>query len=86
MSACAVVSVLRAQNPDAYLFVGMDCALVGVGRAAHKETIAVYSQKKMVEKLVRDGFTPEDAEEYLLTFVNIWAGDSTPVILQDILE
>lgn len=77
---------LMDENPDASIFDNMNEALVGYGRIGNNGPVAVYSKQKMFAKLQRDGFSPEDAEEYFGKFVNIWAGENTPVILEDVLE
>lgn len=81
-----IIANLNDLNPDAYLFDNMNSALIGVGHIAHKDPIAVYSKQKMFAKMLADGFSPEDAEEYFSRFVGVWAGDNTPVIVNDILE
>lgn len=86
MDTAVILAELNDRNPDAYLFDNMDTALVGIGSAAHKDPVAVYSQQKIFSKLVADGFSLEDAEEYFTKFTGVWAGDNTPVILNDMLE
>lgn len=77
---------LLDENPEALLFDNMHSALVGYGRVGHQEPVAVYSKKLMYAQLQRDGFSIEDAEEYFAKFVNTWAGEQTPVILEDLSE
>lgn len=86
MDITAILAELNDRNPDAYLFDNMDSALVGLGCMAHKDPVAVYSQQKILNKLLSDGFSQEDAEEYFAKFVGVWAGENTPVILNDVLE
>lgn len=81
-----IIAELNDLNPDAYLFDNMNAALIGVGNIAHKDPVAVYSKQKMFAKMLADGFSQEDAEEYFSKFVGTWAGDNTPVIVNDILE
>lgn len=77
---------LMDENPDASIFDNMNEALVGYGRIGHNDPVAVYSKKKMFAKLHADGFSAEDAEEYFGKFVNLWAAENTPVILEDVSE
>lgn len=77
---------LMDENPDASIFDNMNDALVGYGKIGHTGPVAVYSKQKMFAKLQRDGFSQEDAEEYFSKFVNVWAGENTPVILEDLPE
>lgn len=77
---------LMDENPDATIFDNMLEALVGYGKIGHTGPVAVYSKQKMFAKLQRDGFSAEDAEEYFSKFVNLWSGEHTPVIIEDMLE
>lgn len=87
MDYAVIIAELNDLNPEAHLFDNMDDAIVGVGRVAHKDPVAVYSKQKILAKLQADGFSAEDAEEYFLSkFIGTWAGDNTPVILNDIVE
>ncbi|NDC55216.1 MAG: hypothetical protein EBZ69_00010 [Alphaproteobacteria bacterium] len=81
-----ILAELNDRNPDAYLFENMNDALVGLGSVAHKDPVAIYSQQKILNKLLADGFSQEDAEEYFSKFIGIWVGDKTPVIINDIME
>lgn len=86
MDVTVVIAELNDLNPEAHLFENMDAAIVGLGRVAHKDPVAVYSKQKMFAKMTSDGFSQEDAEEYFSKFVGVWAGDNTPVILDDVME
>lgn len=87
MRTNSVVAALSDLNPDAHIFENMDSALLGVGRVGHKEPVAVYSKAKIYEKLILDGLSQEDADEYFSgKFVGIWCGENTPVILDDLSE
>lgn len=81
-----IIDQLRDENPDAVLFDNMETAVLGYGRAGHTGPVAVYSKMKMYAKLKQDGFSNEDAEEYFNKFVGVWAGEHTPVILEDLPE
>jgi hypothetical protein len=87
MDTQSVLDQLGDLNPDAYLFDNMTSALVGVGYIGHKDPVAVYSKTKIYEKLLADGLSAEDVEEYFLSkFVGTWAAEHTPVILDDLKE
>lgn len=87
MEPQSVVAQLSDLNPDAYLFENMESALIGVGYIGHKEPVAVYSRAKIYGKLLADGLSDEDAEEYFYgKFVNTWVGENTPVIIDDTTE
>lgn len=82
-----VLAEIRDLNPDAVLLDNMDDALIGVGRVALGDAVAVYSQARIFAKLVRDGFSSEEAETYfqekLAECANLL---HAPVILQDNVE
>lgn len=81
------VAALGDLNPDAVLFDNMTSALIGVGYVGHHEPVAVYSKAKIYEKLLADGFLQDDADEYFSgKFAAVWAGENTPVILDDLSE
>lgn len=74
-------------NPDAVLLDNMADALIGVGYIGHQDPVAVYSKAKIFAKLQNDGLSQEDAEEYYVgRFLGLWAGEHTPVILDDLQE
>lgn len=81
-----ILDELADENPDASLFENMDSALVGYGKRGHHGPVAVYSKQKIYDKLRNDGFSIEDAEEYFDKFVNVWAAEHTPIILEDMAE
>jgi hypothetical protein len=87
MDSRSVAASLGDLNPEAVLFDNMETALVGIGYVGHHDPVAVYSKTKIYEKLLADGLSQEDAEEYFSgKFTNSWAGACTPVILDDLLE
>jgi len=83
----SVISTLNDLNPDAVLFDNMEAALIGVGYIGTRDPVAVYSKAKIYEKLLADGFSAEDADEYFSSkFTNLWAAENTPVVVDDLLE
>lgn len=81
------INQLSDLNPDAVLFDNMDTAIVGVGYVGGGEPVAVYSRAKIYEKLLADGFSAEDANEYYAAkFFAIWAAEHTPVIIDDLAQ
>lgn len=78
---------LQNLNPDAVLFIGMESALIGLGYIGHADPVAVYSRALIYSKLLSDGLSPEDADEYYFgRFVATCAGEYTPVIVDDMEE
>jgi hypothetical protein len=72
---------LAEVNDEAILFDGFEDALVGIADRFGMASVALYDRNKMVEVLMQDGLTHEDAVEYLdFNVFGLWAGDHTPVI------
>lgn len=82
-----IIAELADLNPEAVLFDNMNCAIIGVGYIADAEPVAVYSRAKIYAKLLADGFSVDDADEYYAgTFTALRAGNLTPVIVDDLQE
>lgn len=81
-----IIAELNDQNPDAHLFENLDAALIGLGSDGLHEPVAVYSQRLIYDKLAADGFSPDDACEYLSKLANARPGVNAPFILYDVLE
>ena len=86
MDTETLLAELNDKNPEAIFFDNMHAAIVGVGYVGHHDPVVVYSKRKIFDQLLSDGFSQEDAEEYFAKFSGVWAGENTPVILDDILE
>ena len=87
MEPKSVLDQLGDLNPEAYLLDNMELALVGIGYRGHTDPVAVYSKKQIYDKLLSDGLSEEDADEYFSgKFMASWAGDNTPIILDDMTE
>lgn len=87
MDSARIVAELSDANPEAVFFDGMDSALIGVGRIAHLDPLPVYSKARMYLQLFADGLSRFEAEEcFMSKFVGLWAGDKTPIILDDMPE
>jgi hypothetical protein len=87
MDANRVLAQLSDLNPEAVLLDNMHEALIGVGYIADADPVAIYSKTLIYNKLLADGLSTEDANEYYTgKFVAIRAGEHTPVILDDVQE
>lgn len=85
MNAQRVIDQLSDLNPDAVLFDNMDSAIIGLGVIGNNDPVAVYSRRLIYAKLMLDGFTEVETEDYYQnTFVGGAATKNTPVILDDI--
>lgn len=82
-----VRSVLEEENPEALLADGHDAALVGTAHRCSKPPLAVYSTRKIIAGLVKEGLDEEDAiEHYSFNIEGAWVGEGTPLFLADYLE
>jgi hypothetical protein len=82
-----VLAELADTNPEAVLLDNMDSALIGVGYIADNGPVAVYSRAKIYAKLLADGLSRDDADEYYTgKFMALRAGEMTPVIVDDLQE
>jgi len=64
---------------------GHDNAFVGfMWKFGCKEPISAYSQKKIIENLMADGKTFDEAQEYFdYNIIGAWVGPGTPVFIED---
>jgi hypothetical protein len=70
---------LRLEPRESY-----DPCIVGVARRFN-DTVLVYSLRAIRDMHVRDGMTPEEAEEYVeVNTLGAWMGDKTPIFLLDL--
>lgn len=87
MNIHAIIATIKDLNPDAIFYDNMDSALIGVGYIGHQDPVAVYSRAKIYDKLLADGLSQEDADEYVASkFVGQWVEFCTPVIVDDAPE
>jgi hypothetical protein len=83
----SLLAQLSDLNPDALLFENMESALIGLGYIGQADPVAVYSRARIYSKLLADGLSQEDADEYYFgKFVAAHAGVCTPVIVDDMGE
>jgi len=62
---------------------GLESAFLGIGRQ-FSHAVAIYSYKKTIKNLMRQGMNREEAIEYFdYNIAGAFVGDQTPVFLQD---
>jgi hypothetical protein len=87
MAGKSFLAQLSDLNPDAVLFDNMESAIIGLGCIGQADPVAVYSRALIYSKLLSDGLSREDADEYYFgNFVAVQAGEFTPVIVDDMGE
>jgi hypothetical protein len=77
---------LSENNPDAVKFDNLDAAIIGVGNQYTKTPLLVYSAKKIMRCLMKSMTYDEAAEWYGHNIECLWAGDHTPIIVEDRFE
>lgn len=66
---------------------GMDEFVIGCCIRFGQEPILAYDYKKIIEHLMEDGMSHEDAIEYFeFNIIGAWAGDETPCFIVPINE
>ncbi len=69
-------------NPEALLCDGFDEALMGVAERINLGPVAAYSVEKMLDVLIKDGMSYEEALEYFdFNIRGAWVGENTPVFI-----
>lgn len=74
--------------PEILFMDGYDDCIIGVSHRFGQEPIVAYDTKKVIGKLMKDGMTQEEAEEfYEFNQIGAWMGERTPcfVILTEAL-
>lgn len=73
---------LAESNPEALLVDGHDNAIVGVGTSFEISARAVYSVPKIIENLMEDGMSEEEAWEYFgYNIEGAYCGSEMPIFL-----
>lgn len=66
---------------------GHDDCIIGVAERCSKIPLLVYDREKIVEKLIKDGETEEDANDYIeFNIAGAWVGEGTPLLFSRITE
>lgn len=61
---------------------GFDDCVVGICERFGMEAVLAYDRDRVIEKLVADGMTQEEAEEFFeYNQIGAWMGDRTPVFV-----
>jgi hypothetical protein len=81
MNQSEIIEVIAKSNPKARLLTGFDEAIVGLGRTAGGEVIAIYDRDRILSLLVRGGMSPLEGEEFVSFNLELaYAGPDAPVI------
>ena len=75
---------LQEQEISTLTMDGLDDALLGLSTRMNEPTVAVYSQSKIIEILVKDGMSHEEAYEHFgFNIAGSYMGAETPTIVDD---
>ena len=73
------------QHPEILLCDGFDNAFVGVARRCGMEDVAVYDEEKIIQKLMEDDLTEEEAwEHFQFNIEGAYVGERTPMFMSAI--
>lgn len=73
------------QNEEALFLDEYDACIVGVAERFGVGPVAAYDYDAIIEKLVADGLTYDDAVEHFeFNIIGAWVGDSTPIFVRKI--
>jgi len=68
--------------PDALFMDGYDDCIVGLVRRFAMESVVVYDEAKAIQKLMADGASQEEAEEFFeYNQIGAWMGEKSPFFL-----
>ena len=71
-----------AEEEELLLMDGYDDCIVGLVDRFGQPTIVCYDKEKVIEKLMADGMTDEEALEWFeFNQIGAWMGDKTPCFL-----
>lgn len=80
----ALIKRLYVLNPDAVLLDDMDSAIVGLAHIGVFGPVPVYSKQKIYDKMATAGLSKDEIVEcYQSKCLGLWAGEHTPVIIED---
>lgn len=76
------IELAELWNPDLLFLDGYDNCIVGIVERFGQPPIVCYNKTKILERLITDGCTPEEAEEYFeFNQLGASVGTSTPCFI-----
>ena len=86
MNTSEILGALDELDVELLKADGFDDCIIGVSYRASGNPIIAYDRGKCIEKLMRDGMTDEEAEEFFeFNVVGSWVGEVTPCFV-DVLR
>lgn len=80
-----ILSIIRESHPEVIIFDGFDDCIIGICNRYNQEPIIAYAYDKVIKKLMVDGMSLIEAEEYYeFNIIGSGLGERTPCFI-DIL-
>jgi hypothetical protein len=84
MTTIEADKLLKEREESALFADGLEEAFIGIGYQFH-EPIAIYSQKKAIQCLKKQGMSESEAMEYYdYNIAGSYVGENTPIFLDDL--
>ena len=81
------LAAIRELYPSLLLMDGYDDCICGICMRFGQPPIIAYDQDKVIEKLVKEGMTHEEAVEYFeFNQIGAWMGELTPCFIEKLME
>jgi len=77
------IDELADREPELVTYDGLDDAIIGLGQQFTSTTAIVYDLEKVIEILMRDGLTHDEAlEHFHFNVIGAWVGIHTPIFME----
>ena len=77
-----IIDWIREEYPEALVMDDYDDCIVGICNRFGQEPIVAYDYEKVIEKLVSDGMSRDEAEEFHdFNQAGAWVGPTTPCFI-----
>jgi len=75
------------EDTEALTADGFDDCIIGIAERCSKQPLVIYDSEKMIEKMMKDGMSHEEAVEYFdFNILGAWMGEGTPLFLTRLEE
>jgi hypothetical protein len=79
----SMLEMIEEMYPEALKMDGYDDCIIGVCRRFGSDGVIAYDVEKVLEKLMKDGMTYEEAREFFeYNQIGAWVGEKTPVFIE----
>jgi hypothetical protein len=86
VTVASLKDYINENNPKAVNYDGLEAAIIGVGQQYTKPAVLIYSARKIIEVLMKQGMTQDEAMDYYGHNIEcMWVGaEETPIIMDDL--